>query len=270
MFDCNDTVLLAEADAVNKPKLQYLSVNQPATHITAYSVEELLGNIGILKAAKTNPAVIAQFRTALAKWQPICAEFINYSQDGSECWIELNLVPVADEMGCYTHWISIERDISERKRVEVALKQQTERERLLVMMAQRIRSSLNLEEILNTTVTQVQQFLQTERVFIYRFEPDWSGVVTVESVAPGWLPILGRKIKDSYFVGPHGRQLYKQGRVQATADISTAGLSVCHVDLLALHNRGMNGGKRQCNVQSANQRISARMESSEVNKTTFV
>ncbi len=38
----------------------------------------------------------------------------------------------------------------------------------------------------------------------------------------------------------------------------------------ALHNRGMNGGKRQCNVQSANQRISARMESSEVNKTTFV
>ncbi len=42
------------------------------------------------------------------------------------------------------------------------------------------------------------------------------------------------------------------------------------VNLKALHNRGMNGGKRQCNVQSANQRISARMESSEVNKTTFV
>lgn len=232
MFNYNDPILFAEADPVNKPKLQYWFSNKPFTHTTAYSVEQLLGNIRILKAAKTNPAVIAQLRTAITAWQPVCAEFVSYSQDGSECWVELNLAPVANEMGHYTHWISIERDISERKWMEVALTQQTEQGRLLVMMAQRIRSSLNLEEILHTTVTQVQQFLQTERVFIYRFEPDWSGVVTVESVASGWLPILGRKIKDSYFVEPYGRQLYKQGHIQATADISTAGLSPCHIDLL--------------------------------------
>jgi PAS domain S-box-containing protein len=233
MFGSNDPVLFAEADCVNEPKLQYLSTNKPFTYITAYTLEELLGNIGILKAVKNNSAVIAQICLAISAWQPVCAEFVSYSQDGSECWIELDLAPVANEMGDYTHWISIERDISERKRVEVALKQQTEREQLLVMMAQRIRSSLNLEEILNTTVAEVRQFLQTQRVFIYRFEPDWSGVITVESVASGWFPILGRKIKDSYFVEPHGRQLYKQGRIQATADISTVGLSQCHIELLS-------------------------------------
>jgi len=232
MTNASDGVLSDKNDLIKEPRLQFLDVNQPFTHMAAYRLEELLSKTRILKAVKTNPAVFAQIHTAIAAWQPVRAEFINYSQDGSEFWVELNLVPVADEMGRYTHWISIEHDISERKRVEVALKQQTERERLLVVMAQRIRSSLNLEKILNTTVTEVRQFLQTERVFIYRFEPDWSGVVTVESVAVGWSPILGRKIKDSYFVEPDGRQLYKQGRIQATADIYTAGLSQCHIDLL--------------------------------------
>ena len=60
-----------------------------------------------------------------------------------------------------------------------AQQQQRERERLVAEIAQRIRQSLNLEEVLRTTVSEVQQFLPAERVFIYRFQPDWSGVVTI-------------------------------------------------------------------------------------------
>ncbi len=123
-------------------------------------------------------------------------------------------------------------ELADRQRQEEALRQQIERERLVVEIAQRIRRSLNLEEILCTTVSEVRQFLQTDRVLIYRFDPDWSGSVVVESVASGWLPILGTKIKDSFFVEATCRELYKQGRIQATADIYTAGLSKCHLDLL--------------------------------------
>lgn len=122
--------------------------------------------------------------------------------------------------------------LAERQREEKAWRQQAERERLVAEMAQRIRQSLNLEEILSTTVTEVRQFLQTDRVFIYRFEPDWSGFVAVESVVPGGLPILGIKIADSFFGQNAGRELYKQGRIQATEDIHTAGLSKCHLDFL--------------------------------------
>lgn len=121
----------------------------------------------------------------------------------------------------------------ERNRGEEALRQQAEREHLVAEIAQRIRQSLNLEEILNTTVSEVRRLLQTDRVFIYRFEPDWSGIVVVESVAPGWSPILGTKIKDSFFAETDTRKLYQQGRVQATADIHSAGLANCHINLLA-------------------------------------
>jgi len=43
-------------------------------------------------------------------------ELINYRKDGSEFWVELSIVAVADSS--YTHWVSVQRDITERKRAE--------------------------------------------------------------------------------------------------------------------------------------------------------
>jgi light-regulated signal transduction histidine kinase (bacteriophytochrome) len=83
---------------------------------------------------------------------------------------------IVDDSGNQIGLISVCTDITERKQTEAALRQQLLRERLVVEFAQRIRSSLNLEEIHNTTVSEVRQFLQTDRVFIYRFEPDWAGL----------------------------------------------------------------------------------------------
>jgi len=57
----------------------------------------------------------------------------------------------------------------------------------------------------------VRQFLQVDRVFIYRFEPDWGGVV--ESVGSDWKPILGSRLKDPSFAQTF-LQPYKQGRIR--------------------------------------------------------
>ncbi|MBD0334908.1 MAG: GAF domain-containing protein [Cyanobacteria bacterium Co-bin13] len=123
-------------------------------------------------------------------------------------------------------------ELAERKRREEELRQQMERERLVAEIAQRIRRSLNLDDILHTTVSEVQQFLQADRALIYRFEPDWSGIVAVESVVPGCLSIQSTRIKDSFFVSTAGRELYKQGQVHAVDDVYTANLSECHRELL--------------------------------------
>ena len=130
------------------------------------------------------------------------------------------------------HAATLARTATEYKQIVEALQQQTERERLVALIAQRIRQSLNLEEILSTTVSEVRQFLQVERVFIYRFEPDWSGVVIAESVAMKWKPILGSKLKDPTFAQSYV-QPYKEGRIQATTDIYAGELTQCYVDFLA-------------------------------------
>ncbi|MFB2934722.1 diguanylate cyclase domain-containing protein [Aerosakkonemataceae cyanobacterium BLCC-F154] len=133
----------------------------------------------------------------------------------------------------------LQAEIEERKQVEAALreaekalKQQTERERMIAAIAQNIRQSLDSTEILNTTVAEVRKFLNTDRVFIYRFEPDWSGTIIVESVAPRFTPALGTNIQDTYFIETGGEP-YRNGRIQAIADIDTAGLNQCHLELLA-------------------------------------
>ncbi|MGL4377461.1 MAG: PAS domain-containing sensor histidine kinase, partial [Microcoleaceae cyanobacterium] len=81
-------------------------------------------------------------------------------------------------------------DITERKEGEITLQQQIERERVTVAIAQRIRESLELEEILNTTVAEVQQLLATDRTLVLRFLPDGTSRVIAEAVAPGWPSIL--------------------------------------------------------------------------------
>lgn len=113
-----------------------------------------------------------------------------------------------------------------------ALQWQIEQERLIADMALRIRRSLNLDETLQTTVEEVRQFLHTDRVIIFRIEPDWSGKVTVESVSPDWTPILSTTVYDTCF-GEHYGERYRQGRVSAIRDIYAAGFSQCHIDLLA-------------------------------------
>ncbi len=106
-------------------------------------------------------------------------------------------------------------------------------ERILAKIALRIRQSLNLDEVLNTAVAEVRQFLRTDRVILYRFEPDWSGMVAVESVSPDWSPTLGTAIQDTCFTTETQVQPYKQGRVRAIEDIYTEDIAQCHVELLA-------------------------------------
>ncbi len=123
------------------------------------------------------------------------------------------------------------RDITQRKQTEVKLRQQAERERLLAGMNQRIRQSLNLANVLKTAVEEVRQFLGCDRVLIYRFNPDWSGTVDVESVGLEWRPALGRYIEDTCFK-ENKACFYQQGNIRAINDIYNAGLSQCHIELL--------------------------------------
>ena len=145
-------------------------------------------------------------------------------------WISVTAAPIPLEgYGVASAYI----DITEHKQTDEALRQQFLRERLMAAIQARIRQSLDLTKVLNTTVAEVRQFLQTDRVIIYRFEPNWSGIVIVESVGQGWTPTLGRTIQDDCFVKELCIEPYRQGRIQALENIYTADLTPCYVNLLA-------------------------------------
>ncbi len=123
------------------------------------------------------------------------------------------------------------QDITDRKRAEQRLQLQTQRERLIAQIAQRIRQSLDSTEVLSTTVDEVRQFLQADRVLIYQFQPDWSGRMVVESVEQAEWSLLDRVIDDPCF-REHWIEPYQQGRVRAINNVHTEDIMPCHRDLL--------------------------------------
>ena len=124
------------------------------------------------------------------------------------------------------------RDITSRELAERTRQQQAERERLILESLARIRSSLDLNSILQTTVDEVREFLNTDRVVIFQFFPDWKGVVVVESVRDKSLSILNEEIYDPCFDKSYIIP-YQHGRVRAIEDIYKAGIGECHLNLLA-------------------------------------
>jgi len=122
--------------------------------------------------------------------------------------------------------------LRERKQAEEAAKQQAERERLLNAIAQRIRESLQLEEILNTTVQEVRLLLNADRALIYRFQPDQTGVISVESVGNPWQTLQGEVIRDTRLTIEAFKWQQQQGQT-IIADIHDAGLEAFYVEILA-------------------------------------
>ncbi|MFW6357921.1 MAG: response regulator [Chroococcales cyanobacterium] len=115
----NDSIIITEAEPIDEPGPRIVYVNQAFTRITGYQSEDVIGKTPrILHGPKTDRQTLAQIRQALSQWQPIQVELINYRQDGTPIWIELNMVPIADESGWFTHWVAIQRDITERKETE--------------------------------------------------------------------------------------------------------------------------------------------------------
>ncbi len=106
-----------------------------------------------------------------------------------------------------------------------------QRESLLRLITNQIRSTLDLNTVLKTAVRGVRELLNTDRVVIYRFLENWSGEIVVEDLNVPWPPILGGIVADNCFKTDHA-ELYKQGRVRAIDDIHNAGLNTCHAEFL--------------------------------------
>lgn len=115
----NDVIVITEAEPINKPGPNIVWANKAFYELTGYSQDEIIGQTPrILQGPESDRATLDKIRVALQKWQPVRVEVLNYRKNGLTYWCEMEIVPVANEKGWFTHWVSVQRDITERKQIQ--------------------------------------------------------------------------------------------------------------------------------------------------------
>ncbi len=115
----SDSILITDAEPIDGIGPQIIYVNEAFTKMTGYTSEEVIGKTPrFLQSENSSREKLDELKQSLQKWQPCELEIINKRKNGEEYWVNMAIAPVADSRGWFTHWIAIERDVTERKKAE--------------------------------------------------------------------------------------------------------------------------------------------------------
>ena len=113
---------ITEGVLITTPELYIVSANEAFLSMTGYTERELVGaHCSMFNGPLTDGDTKTRFIQATQASQSFSGEVLNYRKDGSSFWNQLSLSPVLDEQGKLSNFISINTDISERKRLEQTL-----------------------------------------------------------------------------------------------------------------------------------------------------
>lgn len=148
----NDAVVVTEAESKDGKMPKILYVNEAFTRMTGYSFEEAVGKSGgMLHGPKTDKKELAKLKKAMDRWESYELTTINYKKNGQEFWVNFTIKPVANDLGWYTHWVSLERDVTERKNREI-------QKELLGDLGQLFNNHPNLRPCLNAMLKRLCSF----------------------------------------------------------------------------------------------------------------
>lgn len=179
----NDIVLITEAEPIGEPGPRIVYVNDAFVRRTGYTREEALGRSPrFLQGKNTQRDVLDRIRAALLAFKPVREDVINYTKSGEEFWLEIDIVPVANAEGRFTHFVAIQRDITERKRAEAAQRlsdqdYQRQHDALVTLTHSVLLLSGDEARALQEVCSTVARTLGAERTSLWCYNPQHTAIV---------------------------------------------------------------------------------------------
>ena len=145
----------------------------------------------MLYGPDTDQAALARMRESLARGRPVREEVLHYAKDGRALWLDLDVVPLGERPGGFSHLIAVLRDVTARKQTEQALIDSERELQMFTRMLQRtaeaaqaITRHQTLRGMLQEVASQARLTIGAGRATISLMAgDDWTEAVTAESVA---------------------------------------------------------------------------------------
>lgn len=218
---------------VTDPQGKIVRFNRECEKVTGYSYEEVKNkNFAKIFLLPEDQDLFQQNLAAVAHDDLTASENTWLHKNGDRLLVNWSMKTLINPNHQVEYLIGTGIDITERRRVEEEVRLQNWRSLVFSQITLRIRQSLDIQEILSTTVDEVRQFMKTDRVVVYQFNGEWEGDVVVESVAPEWRSVLGSNIEDTCFRNGLWDG-YRQGRVVIHDDIANSEMPECYKSLMA-------------------------------------
>lgn len=114
----SDLVVVTDANlAADGPRIVY--VNQAVVACTGYTRERLIGvSPRLFQGPATCRKALDRIGQALQSGEPVREELLNFTAEGKPYWVDVSIVPLFDDKGQLTHFVSTQSDITSRKRIE--------------------------------------------------------------------------------------------------------------------------------------------------------
>ncbi|WP_291809241.1 ATP-binding protein [Limnobacter sp.] len=192
----NDMVLVTDAEPFESGGMKIQYVNKAFLERTGYTREEIYGQTpAVLEGVDTQPDAKTRIREALSRQEAVREELITYTKNGEKMWVDVEIVPMIDPLGKCTHWIGIQRDITEQKIRQDILEQnmnglvQSKREsqaqlarmQLLNQITRAISHRQSLASIYNVVVNHVEERLPSDFSLMATYN-NAKNILTVRSV----------------------------------------------------------------------------------------
>jgi methyl-accepting chemotaxis protein PixJ len=229
--------IAAESVTAGFPKILGTEINDPcfaARHIELYRNGRIRAIDDIYRAqmADCYLDMLEKFSVRANLIAPVLREgqllglLIAHQCSGPRVWQQAEIKFFA-RLATQISFAVAQRSLAEDLQSEAIAEQQ------LLETTSRIRESLNLKQVVATTVKETRKALDAERVLFYRFKPKGNGIVIGESLKSGISQVTGTASTNTWFQESHMEQ-YRQGKVKAIDNVDKAGLTESDPDYLKL------------------------------------